>query len=390
MRREPQSGLSAAGADTACSSKGHKRIVVKVGSGVIATRGRLRPKTVGELAKDVCAVRAAGDDVVMVVSGAVAAGFAALDLPAPPTSVVERQAAASVGQYRLMGTLSRAFRKHDTDVAQLLMMEEDIDNRRRFISARHTMNHLLAHGILPIINENDPLADDAAKIGDNDHLAALITSVISAELLIILSSVAGVYRSGHGEVIPRIEIGSSVDEHITSSMSEAGVGGMRAKVAAARLASQWGVPTIIADGRQPGLLPRIAGGESHGTMFVPRVEKLSARKRWIAVRTKSRGSVRVDAGAKKALVERKASLLPAGVIAVEGRFHMGDRIDVCDEAGVRFAVGLSSYSSNEVRRMQGKKRTDFKAVLGYEYVDEIIDRDDMVFISEREAKEVTP
>ena len=366
--------------------RGVKRIVVKVGSGVIAARGKLRPKAVGALAADVTAIREAGNDVVMVVSGAVAAGFAALELDTPPTGVVERQAAASIGQYRLMGTLARAFHKHGANVAQLLMMSEDIDNRRRFISARHTMYRLLAHGIVPIINENDPLADDEAKIGDNDHLAALVTSVISADLLVILSSVAGVYRNGSGEVIPQVDIGSSIDEHITSAMSEAGVGGMRAKVSAARLASQWGVPTIIASGGQPGLLPRIIAGEPHGTMFVPGPEKLSSRKRWIAVRTKSRGCVHVDDGARKAVVERGASLLPAGITAVEGRFQMGDRIDVRDGAGTLFAVGLSSYSSEEVRRMQGKRRTEFKNILGYEYVDEIIDRDDLVLVSEREAK----
>ncbi|MEE9296603.1 MAG: glutamate 5-kinase [Phycisphaerae bacterium] len=368
---------------------GVHRIVVKVGSGVISNKGRLRRRFITEIAGDIIALRQRGYEVVVVASGAVAAGYAALDMPRPPTAVVERQAAASIGQYKLMSTFVRAFGKHKTQVAQLLMTEEDIENRRRFLSARHTLQVLISRGIIPVINENDPLADDEEKIGDNDHLAALVSSVASAHLLILLSTVPGVLRNGRqGSVIHQVDVGSTVDEHIDSSVSESGVGGMVAKVSAARLASGWGVPTIIADGRQPGMLGRILDGERIGTIFLPASSKLSARKRWIAVRTKSRGAVRVDAGAQRAVQRRGASLLPAGVVDVQGRFSMGARVDVQDESGTTFAVGLTSYSADEIRRMMGKQQREFKEVLGYEYVGEIIGRDDMVLLGKREAHEV--
>lgn len=359
-----------------------KRIVVKIGSGVIAEGGRLRPETIAHLAADVSRLRSRGHELLLVVSGAVAGGYSELGCPQPPTRVVERQAAASIGQYKLMTLFAEAFARHDVGVAQLLMMQDDIEDRRRFISARHTIQRLIDSGIVPIINENDPLADDEEKVGDNDHLAALVTNLSSADLLVILSSVPGVYRSGSDhEVISEVDVGASVDEHIRSEVSQTGVGGMIAKVSAAKLASQWGVPTIIADGTQPGQLGRILDGQCIGTIFHSRADSLPSRKRWIAFRQKSRGAIRVDDGARQALIERGASLLPSGIVEVEGTFAMGARVDVQDETGRTFAVGLTSYSAQEVRLMKGRKRGQFEDVLGYKYVDEIIDRDDMVLLN---------
>jgi glutamate 5-kinase len=357
------------------------RIVVKVGSGVIAGKGRLRHKVVEDLAYDVTVLRHQKIDAIMVVSGAVAAGFEPLGLEASPTAVVERQAAASVGQHRLMAMFAKAFIRHRLHVAQLLMTADDIENRRRFLSARHTLQMLLARGVVPIINENDALSDDETKVGDNDHLAALVTNLISAQLLVILSSVKGIYRNGDGEtVIPQVDLGSSVDEHLTSEISETGTGGMIAKVSAAHLASQVGVPTIIAQGGHPGTLQRLLAGEEIGTLFVPRDTRLSARKRWIAARSRSMGVIRVDAGAGQALVDGGASLLPSGIKSVQGNFEMGDRVEIQDECGKPLAVGLVSYRADEIRRLQGKKRTEYREVLGYEYVKEIVHRDDMVML----------
>jgi len=364
-----------------------KRIVVKVGSAVIAGRGRLRPKVIADLVHDVTVLAHRGHEIVMVVSGAVAAGFADLGLDASPTGVVQRQAAASIGQYKLMTTFAKAFGRARIRVAQLLLMHDDIEDRRRFISARHTINELLARGVIPIINENDPLATDEAKIGDNDHLAALVTNLASAGLLVILSTVEGVYERGDpGSVIDRVEVGSSIDRHITPATSESGVGGMRAKVSAAHLASRWGVPTVIACGTRAGLLPRVVRGESVGTLFVPRRVPLSARKRWIVIRTRSHGSIAVDDGAKRAILDRGASLLPAGIVDVTGRFDMGDRVDIRDATGATFAVGLVSYGANEIRRMKGRRQREFKSVLGYEYVSEIVDRDDLVVTMNTECR----
>lgn len=356
------------------------RIVIKVGSGVIAGKGRLRAKVIEDLAYDITVLRHQKIDVVMVVSGAVAAGFEPLGMDQPPSAVVERQAAASVGQHRLMAMFARAFIKHRLHVAQLLMTADDIENRRRFLSARHTMQMLLSRGVVPIINENDALSDDETKVGDNDHLAALVTNLTSAHLLVILSRVRGLYRAGTEEVIPQVEVGLSVQEHVSNELSETGVGGMGAKVSAARLAGQGGIPTIIAEGGQPGMLQRILAGEEVGTLFTPLDTKLSARKKWIAIRSRSMGVIRVDAGAADALRAGGASLLPAGIQTVQGTFEMGDRVDVQDESGRPLAVGLVSYRSDEIRRLQGRARTEYKDVLGYEYVKEIMHRDDMVLV----------
>ena len=373
-----------------------RRVVVKVGSGIIAPTGRLDLLVIERIAKDVTALRDTGLEVVLVVSGAVAAGYLGMGRDQPPTAVVERQAAAAVGQYQLMTMFASEFEKCDTVVAQLLMMQDDIEDRRRFLSARHTLQELLSRGVLPIINENDPLADDEAKIGDNDHLAALVTSLTTADLLVILSTVAGVLRFGDGEnetadgdraltteVISTIEVGSEIDDHITDDQSETGVGGMRAKVRAARLASDWGVPTVIASGKEPGLLARVVSGEEVGSLFLPGVKGLTERKRWIAIRTRSRGSIVVDDGAKRALVERGASLLPIGIVEVEGDFGIGARVDLVDGSGEAFAVGLVSYSASEIRRMKGRQSGEFQEVLGYRYVEEIVHREDLVLLDEK-------
>ena len=388
-----------------------RRVVVKVGSGIIAPTGRLDPLVIERIAKDVTALRDAGLEVVLVVSGAVAAGYLGMGRDQPPTAVVERQAAAAVGQYQLMTMFASEFEKCDTVVAQLLMMQDDIEDRRRFLSARHTLQELLSRGVLPIINENDPLADDEAKIGDNDHLAALVTSLTTADLLVILSTVAGVLRFGDGgvaggdeatggkealqnggdgddrahsaDVISTIEVGSEIDIHITDDQSEMGVGGMRAKVRAARLASDWGVPTVIASGNEPGLLTRVVDGDDVGSHFVTGTKRLTERKRWIAIRTRSRGSIVVDDGAKRALMERGASLLPAGIVKVEGEFGIGARVDLLDGRGQAFAVGLVSYPASEIQRMKGRQSEEFQEVLGYKYVEEIIHREDLVLLDVR-------
>lgn len=365
---------------------GIERIVVKVGSGVISGKGRLRPKAIADLAHDITVLVHRGYQVVLVASGAIAAGYAALGLERPPTNVIRRQASACVGQYRLMTTLAKAFNKHRIQVAQLLMMEDDIENRRRFLTARHALQFLLEKNVVPVINENDPLANEQATLGDNDHLAAMVTNVVSAQLLIILSTVPGVLDQDTGEVIGEVRVGSAIERHVTGSMSATGVGGMAAKVRAAQIASRGGVPTIIADGGSRGLLQSIVDGEAHGTLFVPQANKLTARKRWIVFRTKSRGTIHVDDGARKALLERGASLLPSGVTSVEGKFSMGARVDINDASNATIAQGLVSYSSDEIMRMQGRKRSEYKQVLGYEYVDEIVHRGDMVIWADEEVQ----
>lgn len=363
-----------------------RRLVVKIGSGVIAGDGALRPRVIADLAHDVTVLMHRGQQVVMVVSGAVASGYRALGMSTPPKVVLERQAAAAVGQPRMMAQFAKAFARHRLEVAQLLMLADDIEDRRRFLSARRTLHELLDRGVVPILNENDALSDHEAVIGDNDHLAALVTNVASAQLLVILSRVPGVLAGGSGgEVIPRIVADADLTEHITSETSTTGVGGMIAKASAARLASQWGVPTVIVAGSERNVLQRLLGGENIGTLFVPGTRRLSARKRWIAVRARSRGAIQVDDGALRAIGERHASLLPSGITDVRGDFAMGARVDVLDPRGRVFAVGLVCYSAAEIRRLRGRRKADIQKLLGYEYVPEVINRDELVVLEPGEA-----
>lgn len=380
-RRGPSHSSTSASHAAVRDFSGVRCVVVKVGSGVIAGRGKLKAKVISDLAYELTVLRHRQLDVVAVVSGAVASGYAALGMSAAPRAVLERQAAAAVGQPRMMATLASAFAKHRIAVAQLLMSADDIEDRRRFLSARRTMQELFARGVIPIINENDALSDHEAVIGDNDHLAALVANVVSADLLVILSRVPGLLQdAGRGAVIPMVDARTDLSAHIGDQTSATGVGGMHAKVSAAKLASRSGVPTVIASGSEPRVLQRILEGEPIGTLFVPSERRLSQRKQWIAVRSRSRGALRVDAGASRALRERGASLLPSGIVDVRGAFAMGERVDIVDEHGACFAVGLVCYGADEIRRLQGRKRADIERVLGYEYVKEIVHRDELVLV----------
>jgi glutamate 5-kinase len=353
--------------------------VVKVGSAVLAGTGTLDPGAIEGLASGVAALRGRGLKVVLVVSGAVAAGYAALGLDEPPSEVVARQAAASIGQPRLMKALIRAFSERGVEVAQLLMSAHDIENRRRFLSARHTLLHLLTAGIVPVINENDALSDDEQSVGDNDHLAALVTSVVAADVLFLLSQTDGVRRDGGSGA--RIDVTHDAEylmEHVSDDRSSTGVGGMRAKLSAARIAARSGVPTVIADGRDPAVLTRLVDGEDLGTLILPRVWDGSARQRWIAVRSRSRGAIEVDAGAARALLAQKASLLASGIVSVEGSFTMGARVELYGPDRSWIGVGLVSYAADEIRRLQGHRAEEIQGILGYRYTDEIIRREDLV------------
>ncbi|MEJ2540425.1 MAG: glutamate 5-kinase, partial [Gemmatimonadota bacterium] len=293
--------------------------------------------------------------------------------------VVARQAAASIGQPLLMEALIQAFAAHGLGAAQLLMSAEDIENRRRFLSARHTLLHLLEAGVVPVINENDALSDDEQRVGDNDHLAALVTSVVGAELLCLLSQTDGVRRDGgSGARIDVTDDAALLMEHVSDARSATGVGGMGAKLSAARIAARSGVATIIADGRDPTVLPRLLDGEDLGTLVLPQVWDGGARRRWIAVRSRSRGTLVVDAGAREALVTRKASLLASGIVSVHGTFTIGARVEVRGPDESWIGVGLVSYSADEIRRLKGRRAEEIEDILGYRYVSEIIRREDLV------------
>ncbi|ANM32437.1 hypothetical protein ABI59_22710 [Acidobacteria bacterium Mor1] len=367
-----------------------RRAVVKVGSAVLTEGGSLSWDALARLVRQTASLRLRGVETLLVVSGAVAAGYRGLGLDEPPREVVDRQAAASIGQPKLLAMLSGLFSAQGLEIAQLLLSAEDIEDRRRFLSARHTVQRLLAQGVVPVINENDAVSDDEIKVGDNDHLAALVAQLSSADLLVMLSTVDGVRRDGgEGPRFASISAGENVDEHLGENRSSTGVGGMQAKVAAARLASRHGTPALIARGDVADVLELALRGADVGTWFPPAEHGLTARKRWIAVRSRSRGALIVDAGAARALRDRGASLLARGIVAVEGEFTRGARVEIRDAEGACFAVGLASYDAREIERVAGASAEAFHDLLGYRYVDEIVHRDDLVLLSEAQVRELS-
>jgi glutamate 5-kinase len=364
-----------------------KRLVVKVGSGLISAPGRgLLPDRIGALADELAALTKDGREVVVVSSGAIASGMARLGLTRRPRSIPEKQAAAAVGQSALMWHYEQAFARHGIRVAQVLVTQEDISARPRYLNARNTLQVLLRFRVVPVVNENDTVAVEEIKVGDNDNLAALVAHLVDADLLVILTDVDGLY-TGDPRVDPearRLETVDAVTEEIERLVWDAdgqvSVGGMSTKLEAARKATSSGIPMVIASGRVPGTLRRVLRGEPLGTYFVPRGDRLAGRKRWIAFAVPPQGRLTVDAGARSALVERGKSLLPSGVVEVEGEFHAGEVVSLSAADGKEFARGLTNYDAAELRKIQGAKTKDLEGRLGYKRFDEVIHRDNLVLL----------
>jgi glutamate 5-kinase len=367
-----------------------RRVVVKVGSAVLAREGVLEPRNIDRLAADLAAVLDADARrrIVLVSSGAVASGFRALGLDRPPKRIVGKQAAAAVGQPRLMGEYARAFAGHPTPraVAQVLLTAEDVDHRVRFLNARRTLEALLDAGVLPIINENDSVSFDEIKLGDNDHLSALVATLVSADALVILSSVPGVYdpsspgAGGDRPVVPAIRSFAEAQKLIMPEKTGTGVGGMATKLRAACSAAALGIPTVVASGATPRVVQRLLAGEALGTMFPTPPRARAARQRWIGFSARPKGRLKVDDGARRAITGRGASLLPSGLVAVEGTFPVGALVDIAGPDGVPFARGLVSYDAGDLAKLRGRKTTEIASVLGVHYADEAVHRDDMVVL----------
>jgi glutamate 5-kinase len=372
-----------------------RRVVVKVGSAVLAPDGAPSPAAFARLAGGIAAAMSNNIDVVVVSSGAVASGFRALGLQTPPKQISKKQAAAAVGQHRLMASWAAAFEPHGIGVAQVLYTAEDLDARPRFLNARRTLGELLDAGIVPIVNENDSVSFAEIKLGDNDRLSALTAGLVDAGLLLILSSVPGLLSNGvdaeksggtavkKGEVVPTVRDLSDGLRHVRAEKTGVGTGGMETKLAAAATAAGWGIPTVIASGAVDLVLPRVLAGERIGTMFAPAMRARTSRKRWIESSARPRGTIRVDAGCKAAITKRGASLLPSGVVAVDGKFARSTAVQIADEAGAVFARGIAAYASDEIEKIRGKKATQIAATLGYAYCDEVVHRDDLVVVAER-------
>ena len=364
-----------------------RRVVVKVGSGLVTTPGEgPSSETIGRLAGDLAALVQDKREVALVSSGAIATGVARLGLKGRPQSIPEKQAAAAVGQSALMWEYEQAFKKHGIPVGQVLLTGQDISDRSRYLNARNTLLALLEFGVLPVINENDTVAVDEIKVGDNDNLAALVAHLIDADLLVLLTDVDGLY-TGNPRQDPsarRLETVEAITDQIQRMVYDASarvsVGGMATKLQAGQKASASGIPMVIASGREAGLLPRLLKGEPIGTYFQPRDDRLAARKRWIAYAVPPQGRLAVDAGAKKALTERGKSLLPSGVVAVDGQFRAGEVVALTLGDEPEFARGLVSYDADEVRLILGAKTADIARRLGYEGVDEVVHRDNLVIL----------
>jgi glutamate 5-kinase len=364
-----------------------KRIVIKVGSRVItgADNG-LDLQVIGRLAAEVAALRGKGREVVIVSSGAVAAGRKELGISGRPRTIPQKQAAAAVGQFRLMHAYEEAFSGHNHKVGQILLTSDDLADRQRFLNARATLDTLLDCGIIPIINENDTVVVEEIKFGDNDNLSALVTNLAEAHLLVIMTDIEGLYDKDprahtDARLIPLVRsITRELEEAAGGSGSSVGTGGMATKLAAARKVGKSGVPAIIVDGRTPANLGRAMAGEEIGTLFLPAKNALNRRKHWIAFTRRPQGRVLVDNGAVQVLHQQGRSLLPSGVIGVEGEFDRGACVRVCGADGTEFARGIADYSHLEIARILGRKSREIEEILGYRYGDEIIHRDNLVIL----------
>jgi len=359
-----------------------RRVVVKIGSRLLAESPAGRPAAIAD---QIAALRRRDVSVLIVSSGAIALGMRRLGLTSRPRELPALQAAAAVGQSRLMQHWEHAFAVHDLAIGQVLLTHDDLGDRRRFLSARLTLRALLDHGVVPVINENDTVATEEIKFGDNDQLAALVCNLVSADALVILTDVEGV-RDAAGVRIPIVhDIEREAAPVATGSTSGVGSGGMASKVASARIVTRTGVPAVVAPGREPDVLTRVLAGADLGTLFVPGPDVLSARKHWIAYGAKPSGRLIIDAGAARALQNLGKSLLPAGLVAVEGEFELGDTVSIvvagiAGAAGIEIARGLAAYPAADLRKISGLQSAAIEATLGYKSIDEAIHRDDLVIL----------
>jgi len=352
--------------------------------------GKLDQQRIESLAEQIHQVMETGRKVVLVSSGAVGAGMGRLGLRSRPVDLARLQAVAAVGQSVLIESYERALYKHGRHAAQVLLTAEDMEHRIRYLNARNTLVSLLELGAVPVINENDTVAVEELQttFGDNDRLAAMITNLILAPLLILLSDVEGLYdgdpNSPGSKIIPTVDrLDDSIFSLVRDKSGGISKGGMASKLEAARLATTGGENVIIAYGRCPDVLPRIIAGETIGTLFLAQGQTVTARKRWIGLTVKPRGRLLLDAGAREAIEKKGKSLLAIGVVGVEGDFVKGDVVALKDPEDREFARGLTNYSAEDIRRIKGLKTNQIAQVLGHCPYDEIIHRDNMVVTSGR-------
>jgi len=363
-----------------------RRVVVKVGSSVVARARGEGSRIFTALAADINALRARGGDAIVVSSGAVALGMERLGLGQRPSSIPEFQAVAAAGQGGLVAMYDGSFAAHGVKTAQVLLTHADLASRTRFLNARNTLTTLLRLGVVPVINENDTVAVEELKFGDNDTLAALVTNLVEADMLVMLTDTDGLFdrdpkKDPSARLIECVEDVDSLGlDWVEASRAGLGSGGMRSKCDAARKAAHFGIPTIIASGLTPGILGKVFAGEAAGTLFLPKEDRLTSRKHWIAFSTRPTGRVFVDPGGREALVSGGKSLLPSGIKDVDGSFEAGEVVHCVDLDGMEFARGMTNYSSAELAVIKGLRSADIEGALGYKVYDEAIHRDNLVIM----------
>ncbi len=363
-----------------------KRVVVKIGSGLLSHEGGVRTRVFGDVARQIAALCDAGREVVLVSSGAIALGSRALGWDHPGRSIPEKQAAASVGQIHLFETYRKRFERHGRRVGQLLLTRAGLQDRERFLNARHTLHTLLSLGVVPIVNENDTVATEEIRFGDNDNLSATVVNLIGAELLVIATDVDGLYERPPSETDPKPplidtvpEITPAIERVAQGSSRAFGRGGMTTKLEAARIAAHSGASTVLCNGNTKDALRRAAEGEALGTLF-PNGQRLASYKHWLAFTARPRGALLLDDGAHRAVVSRGKSLLPAGIASTRGKFGIGDAVSLLDPAENEVARGLVAYSSDAIDRIAGLPTRKVAQVLGYSNGDAVIHRDDLVLL----------
>ncbi len=364
-----------------------RRLVVKVGSSLVTNQGQgLDRAAIARWAAQIAQLRAGGKEVVLVSSGAIAEGMQRLGWTRRPQAMHALQAAAAVGQMGLVQVYESSFREHGLHTAQVLLTHADLADRQRYLNARSTLRTLLALGVIPIINENDTVVTDEIKFGDNDTLAALVTNLIEADCLIILTDQAGLYtrdprEHATAELVHAGKAGAPELEHMCGKAgSHIAKGGMLTKVLAAKRAARSGAHTVIASGREPEVLLRLAQGEAIGTQLIAETMPIAARKQWLADHLQVNGRLMLDAGAMRALAKEGKSLLPIGVKSIEGSFERGAVVACISPEGRELARGLVNYGANEARRILGKPSSEILSVLGYVDEPELIHRDNLVLI----------
>lgn len=364
-----------------------RRVVIKVGSQILSSSEGIEENRLRSLVRELAELHERRKKIVVVSSGAVAAGMTRLRRKERPKTIPQKQALAAVGQIKLMALYENAFAKFDKNVAQVLLTADDLANRQRYINAKHTFDMLLGSSIIPIVNENDTVAVEEMKFGDNDHLSALVATLLEADLLVILSDVEGVYDRDprayqNALLIPLISQARGIRGAIGGgSVSPVGTGGMATKLAAAEEAAAAGIPTLIASGLESGALEKVFDArQQFGTLILAEENRLPSRKHWIAYNLKPSGAIVVDQGAHDAVVQKGKSLLPSGLKEVRGAFGVGECVRCLDAQGREFARGLVNYSAQELNRIRGLHTSRIEKVLGYKAYEEIIHRDDLVVL----------